>query len=168
MAGPSYWYGAGVLLIHHHHQLQTHRKPPGKKNRRPGLYRECARASLVCVFSLFLFDPPPLLTPLPLSPFLRSWLRTPAFRGAQPAERVACCRTGRAERWASLRAIRRSTLHRVRATQHSPGSRTLVLGVVVTLLHVAIDSAKTKRGFLTPTRSHPQLGLAVGCGGVTL
>ena len=30
------------------------------------------------------------------------------------------------------------------------------------------SSAKTKRGFLTPIRSQPQLGLAVGCGDITL
>ena len=42
-------------------------------------------------------------------------------------------------------------------------------GVAVTLFHVAlIPPAKTKRGSLTPTRSQPKLGLAVGCGGVTL
>ena len=36
------------------------------------------------------------------------------------------------------------------------------LGVAVTSLHVVLISTKTKRGFLTPTRSQPQLGLAVG------
>ena len=38
----------------------------------------------------------------------------------------------------------------------------------VAFFHVPLIPAKTKRGFLTPTRSQPQLSLAVGCGGAVM
>ena len=52
----------------------------------------------------------------------------------------------------------------------TPGSRTLCkdLGVAVTWFRVALYSDKTKRGFLTPTRTQPRLGLVVRCGDLTL
>ena len=40
--------------------------------------------------------------------------------------------------------------------------------VAVTLLHVALNCTKTKRGFLTTTRSQPRLGLVARCGDLAL
>ena len=52
--------------------------------------------------------------------------------------------------------------------RHKTHPRTSHGFFAVTLFPVRCNSNKTKRSFLTPTRSQPQLGLAVGCGGVAL